>query len=103
VREVDSLIDDEQCRRVMGSLGLVGEKALRKIGALSGGEKVATPPARRPRPPLLVSLRPWTHGASAPACRHAAAPPPALRAQARVALATFCLTPCNLVLFDEPF
>jgi hypothetical protein len=31
----------------MGSLGLVGEKALRKIGALSGGEKVAT----APRPP----------------------------------------------------
>ena len=44
----------------MGSLGLTGEKATRRIGALSGGEK------------------------------------------ARVALAVFCLTPCNVVLFDEP-
>ena len=44
----------------MAALGLVGDKALRRIGALSGGEK------------------------------------------ARVALATFCLTPCNLILLDEP-
>jgi ATPase subunit of ABC transporter with duplicated ATPase domains len=44
----------------MGALGLTGEKALRKIGSLSGGEK------------------------------------------ARVALAAFCLTPCNVLLLDEP-
>ena len=39
---------------------MIGEKATRKIGSLSGGEK------------------------------------------ARVALATFCLTPCNVILLDEP-
>ena len=44
----------------MGALGLVGDKAIRPIGALSGGEK------------------------------------------ARVALATFCLTPYNVLLLDEP-
>ena len=60
VRERDSSINDEACRNVMGALGLVGDKALRRIGDLSGGEK------------------------------------------ARVALATFCLTPNNVVLFDEP-
>jgi ABC-type multidrug transport system ATPase subunit len=60
VREFDSTVTEERCRTVMGSLGLVGEKSVRKIGALSGGEK------------------------------------------ARVALATFCLTPCNVLLLDEP-
>jgi len=60
VREHDPSLEDERCRTVMGSLGLVGEKALRQIGSLSGGEK------------------------------------------ARVALATFCLTPCNVLLLDEP-
>ena len=44
----------------MGTLGLIGDKAMRPIGSLSGGEK------------------------------------------ARVALATFCLTPCNVILLDEP-
>jgi len=33
------LVDDEKCRTVMGALGLVGEKALRRIESLSGGEK----------------------------------------------------------------
>ena len=51
VRGYDATINDERCRTVMGSLGLVGEKATRPIRSLSGGEK------------------------------------------ARVALATFCLTP----------
>ena len=60
VRKDDPSIDDTRIRTVMGSLGLTGEKATRRIGALSGGEK------------------------------------------ARVALAVFCLTPCNVVLFDEP-
>jgi len=60
VRAHDPGVTDERCRTVMGSLGLVGEKALRLIGSLSGGEK------------------------------------------ARVALATFCLTPCNVLLLDEP-
>ena len=60
VQAHDSSITDERCRTVMGSLGLVGEKATRQIGNLSGGEK------------------------------------------ARVALATFCLTPCNVLLLDEP-
>ena len=60
VRSADPSITDESCRTIMGSLGLIGEKATRQIGSLSGGEK------------------------------------------ARVALATFCLTPCNVILLDEP-
>ena len=60
VRSADPSITDESCRTIMGSLGLIGEKATRLIGSLSGGEK------------------------------------------ARVALATFCLTPCNVILLDEP-
>ena len=60
VRAADATITEERCRTVMGTLGLIGEKATRKIGALSGGEK------------------------------------------ARVALAAFCLTPCNVILLDEP-
>ena len=60
VRQADPSLTEEQCRAVMGTLGLVGEKATRPIGQLSGGEK------------------------------------------ARVALATFCLTPCNVLLLDEP-
>eukprot|EP00962_Isochrysis_galbana_P040516 scaffold14695_cov117-Isochrysis_galbana.AAC.3 len=60
VRARDLEVTDERCRAVMGALGLSGDKALRKIGSLSGGEK------------------------------------------ARVALAAFCLTPCNVLLLDEP-
>ena len=60
VRSQDAEVTEERCRGVMGALGLVGEKATRRIGDLSGGEK------------------------------------------ARVALATFCLTPCNVLLLDEP-
>ena len=60
VREFDGTITEERCRNVMGALGLVGDKSVRRIGALSGGEK------------------------------------------ARVALATFCLTPYNVLLLDEP-
>jgi ATP-binding cassette subfamily F protein 3 len=60
VREHDPLITDVTARTIMGSLGLHGEKATRRIGDLSGGEK------------------------------------------ARVALATFCLTPHNVLLLDEP-
>ncbi|KAL3929294.1 MAG: hypothetical protein SGPRY_002020 [Prymnesium sp.] len=56
----DQSVSEETCRTIMGSLGLVGDKALRRIDALSGGEK------------------------------------------ARVALATFCLTPCNVLMLDEP-
>ena len=39
VREFDPTINDERCRTIMGSLGLVGEKAIRPISSLSGGEK----------------------------------------------------------------
>ena len=60
VRQYDSQITDTLARKIMGSLGLRGEKATRLIGMLSGGEK------------------------------------------ARVALATFCLTPHNVLLLDEP-
>jgi ABC-type multidrug transport system ATPase subunit len=56
----DPTLTPERIRAIMGTLGLVGEKAVRPIGMLSGGEK------------------------------------------ARVALATFCLTPCNVLLLDEP-
>ena len=48
------------CIRLTRACALVGDKALRPIGMLSGGEK------------------------------------------ARVALATFCITPHNVVRFDEP-
>ena len=60
VRAHDPGLTEERGRTIMGSLGLVGDKAVRRIGSLSGGEK------------------------------------------ARVALATFCLTPCNVLLLDEP-
>ena len=60
VREFDGTITEQRCRSIMGSLGLIGEKSIRPIGSLSGGEK------------------------------------------ARVALATFCLTPYNVLLLDEP-
>lgn len=33
------MISDQQARTVMGGLGLTGEKSLRKLGDLSGGEK----------------------------------------------------------------
>ena len=56
----DPTLTEERIRAIMGTLGLVGEKSVRPIGQLSGGEK------------------------------------------ARVALATFCLTPCNVLLLDEP-
>lgn len=39
VRAYDSSISDEKARNVLGALGLRGEKALRKVGHLSGGEK----------------------------------------------------------------
>ncbi|CBJ26283.1 ABC transporter, ATP-binding protein [Ectocarpus siliculosus] len=39
VREHDTTVSDEQARTILGSLGLQGPKALRKIGVLSGGEK----------------------------------------------------------------
>ncbi|CAN0063074.1 unnamed protein product, partial [Ectocarpus sp. 12 AP-2014] len=39
VREHDTAVSDEQARTILGSLGLQGPKALRKIGVLSGGEK----------------------------------------------------------------
>ena len=38
-RQYDATISDERARSVMGSLGLVGPKAMRKISTLSGGEK----------------------------------------------------------------
>lgn len=60
VQEEDPTVDSQRIRNVMGALGLGGDKATRRIGALSGGEK------------------------------------------ARVALAVFCLTPYNVLLFDEP-
>lgn len=50
----------ERGRSMLGALGLSGDKALRPISALSGGEK------------------------------------------ARVALATFVLRPCNVMMLDEP-
>jgi ATPase subunit of ABC transporter with duplicated ATPase domains len=39
VRQKDMSITDQRARAALGSLGLSGEKALRPIGALSGGEK----------------------------------------------------------------
>eukprot|EP00903_Cladosiphon_okamuranus_P014012 g13030.t1 len=39
VREHDTTVSNEQARTILGSLGLQGPKALRKIGVLSGGEK----------------------------------------------------------------
>jgi ABC-type Mn2+/Zn2+ transport system ATPase subunit len=38
-RDGDITITDQQARQVLGGLGLTGEKALRKVGQLSGGEK----------------------------------------------------------------
>ena len=32
-------ISDQEARKILGGLGLQGEKALRKVGQLSGGEK----------------------------------------------------------------
>jgi len=39
VRQIDPTISDEKARNVLGSLGLVKEKATRLVGHLSGGEK----------------------------------------------------------------
>ena len=39
VRQFDPTITEERCRSIMGSLGLVGDKSIRPIGSLSGGEK----------------------------------------------------------------
>jgi len=39
VREKDPTISDETARKALGALGLTGEKSLRKVGHLSGGEK----------------------------------------------------------------
>lgn len=39
VRQRDVTISDQQARAALGALGLTGEKAMRPIGALSGGEK----------------------------------------------------------------
>ena len=39
VREYDPSLSDERARSVLGALGLTGEKSLRKVGNLSGGEK----------------------------------------------------------------
>ena len=39
VRTFDATISDEKARAALGALGLRGEKALRKVGHLSGGEK----------------------------------------------------------------
>eukprot|EP01041_Mallomonas_annulata_P002410 gene2410-4679_t len=39
VREVDPTLSDERARAVLGALGLRHEKAVRKIGHMSGGEK----------------------------------------------------------------
>ena len=39
VRQFNSAISDEQARSALGALGLRGEKATRKVGHLSGGEK----------------------------------------------------------------
>ena len=56
----DPTLTEERIRAIMGTLGLVGEKAVRPIGQLSGGEK------------------------------------------ARVALATFCLTPVSYTHLTLP-
>ena len=39
VRQLDPTISDERARSALGALGLTGEKSLRKVGFLSGGEK----------------------------------------------------------------
>mmetsp|Transcript_30068 Transcript_30068/g.28734 ORF Transcript_30068/g.28734 Transcript_30068/m.28734 type:complete len:686 (-) Transcript_30068:247-2304(-) len=39
VRGKDPTISDERARSALGALGLIGEKAIRKVGHLSGGEK----------------------------------------------------------------
>jgi len=39
VRERDATISDERARAALGALGLTGEKSVRKVGFLSGGEK----------------------------------------------------------------
>jgi len=39
VRPTDPTISDERARTVLGALGLIGEKSVRKVGFLSGGEK----------------------------------------------------------------
>eukprot|EP01038_Epipyxis_sp_PR26KG_P010570 gene10570-14198_t len=39
VRQYDASLSDEKARSVLGALGLIGAKAIRKVGHLSGGEK----------------------------------------------------------------
>ena len=39
MRETDPTISDEKARSALGALGLIGEKAIRKVGHLSGKYK----------------------------------------------------------------
>ena len=39
MRLKDPTISDETARKALGALGLTGEKSLRRVGHLSGGEK----------------------------------------------------------------
>ena len=40
VRQTDPSISDEKARSALGALGLIGEKAIRKVGHLSGTDLV---------------------------------------------------------------
>lgn len=40
VRQTDPSISDEKARSALGALGLIGEKAIRKVGHLSGADVV---------------------------------------------------------------
>jgi hypothetical protein len=40
VRETDPTISDEKARSALGALGLIGEKAIRKVGHLSGRDTI---------------------------------------------------------------
>jgi ATPase subunit of ABC transporter with duplicated ATPase domains len=48
VRQYDPSVTEERCRTIMGSLGLIGDKGIRPIGALSGGEKARVAHEARP-------------------------------------------------------
>ena len=80
VREVDPTLSDEKARSALGALGLRKEKAVRKIGHMSG---------RRSKRSIDSSEYEYlccTVGGE----------------KARVALAYFVLMPHNLLLLDEP-
>eukprot|EP00966_Prymnesium_polylepis_P008078 186109-Prymnesium_polylepis.1 len=87
VRAADPTITEERCRTIMGTLGLVGEKVTDADARIIHHSHCQQPCAE-----LCVRAPQATRQIGSLSGGE----------KARVALATFCLTPCNVILLDEP-